>query len=242
MQRAQRVAKIRARPRRNQDSNAEDAEGRAEVAEKMDRARLPGFSATSAPTSATSALESGFRLAKVVLLLALCAALAACARTRVTDPIDTNARPGVLDAEMAYWDEVAKRPAVSNDEALHGLFLFAEGADYSGSWQDRLELARQRGWVPHSFSEDPDLALQHGALARAVAVITRIEGGVMMRLLGPTPRYALRELVWEGIMAGGTANQTITGLEFVGVVSKAHDYMLRNNVPIGTPPETARLR
>jgi hypothetical protein len=156
-----------------------------------------------------------------------------CARTRIAHPFDTNARPGALESEMAFWGEIADRPAISNDEALHGLFLFADGADLARSWEERLEQARQRNWVADSFHEDPDLAVQRGVLARAVAVICRIKGGVMMRLLGPTGRYAQRELVWEGIIAGGTANQTITGLEFVGVISKAQDYMLRNEIPFG---------
>lgn len=159
--------------------------------------------------------------------------MAACARTRIAEPFDVNLRPGSLDSEMAYWGHIAERPTVSNNEALHGLLLFADGVDLTRSWEERVELARERNWVGDSFHEDPDLAIQRGTLARAVAVICRIKGGVMMRLLGPTARYAQRELVWEGIIAGGTANQTITGLEFVGVISKAQDYMLRNEIPFG---------
>ncbi len=179
-------------------------------------------------------MPTALRSVKLVLLVVLAGvALAGCARTRISEPFDVNARPGSLDSEMAFWGHITDRPAVSNDEALHGLILFADGVDLSRSWEERLDLAKERNWVAESFNEDPDLALQRGTLARAVAVICRIRGGVMMRVLGPTARYAHRELVWEGIIAGGTANQTITGLEFVGVVSKAQDYMLRNGIPFG---------
>ena len=182
-------------------------------------------------------MPTTMRSMMVVMLVALGVMAGGCARTRIAEPFDVNARPGSLDAEMAFWGHIAERPAVSNDEALHGLLLFADGVDFTRSWEERLEIAKERNWVSGSFNEAPDLALQRGTLARAVAVICRIRGGVMMRVLGPTARYAHRELVWEGIIAGGTANQTITGLEFVGVISKAQDYMLRNDIPFG--PEAA---
>ena len=53
-----------------------------------------------------------------------------------------------------------------------------------------------------------------------------VEGGVMMRISKGGSRYATRELVFLGILPqGSTENQSISGLDFVGVVSKAQDYI-----------------
>jgi hypothetical protein len=159
-----------------------------------------------------------------VLLAALTAA--GCARTRVDSSLAAPVAVGDVNAELDFWDAMAERPIVCNDDGIHGLLLFTDGADPTASYAERLAVARERGWIEEEFEEPGELAMQRGTIARAIAVHCKIEGGVMMRIVGPHPRYASRELQYLGMMGAGSEQQAISGREFMGVISKAQDYLL----------------
>lgn len=149
-----------------------------------------------------------------------------CARTRVDASLALPVVVGDVNAELDFWDALTVRPVVCNDDGLHGLLLFADGSDPALSYSERVVIARSRNWIAPDWNEPAYLAMQRGTLARAVAVYCGIEGGVMMRLLGPHPRYASRELQYLGMMGTGSEQQALSGREFMGVISKAQDYLL----------------
>jgi hypothetical protein len=168
--------------------------------------------------------RGGRRVAGVGLALAVMSG--GCVRTRVENSLVGVSGSSDLDAEFKFWDGLAQRPVVSNDDGLHGLFLFADGDDPAKSYKERLDAARVRGWVGSDWDEPGDLAMQRGVLARAVAVHCKIEGGVMMQVLGPVPRYATRELQYLGMMGSGSEQQAVSGREYMGVLAKSQDYLL----------------
>ncbi|MGQ0628776.1 MAG: hypothetical protein ACT4PL_11835 [Phycisphaerales bacterium] len=172
-------------------------------------------------------------LTTAAALLAL-ALTGGCARTVVENPLNTNYAADDLDGDLDYWHSLPGRSAVANDEGLHGLFLLADGTDKYTSYEARVQEAKARGYLHPDWAEAQNLSMRRGDLARAVCVICKIKGGVMMQVLGPVPRYATRELVFMRMMSDpSTEAQAITGLEFIGVISKAQDY-----VNLTTPPPT----
>ncbi len=165
--------------------------------------------------------------AAVWLMAAGLALAGGCARTVVQTPLDTAYAVEDLDAQMAFLHSLPNQRAVSNDEGLHALFTIADETDRMRTYDERVAEAKRRNWLKADFEEPANLAMSRGTLARALAVLCEIEGGVMMRLLGPVDRYALRELAALGIVSGdSTVNQPISGLEFLGVLGKAQDYVL----------------
>jgi hypothetical protein len=148
-----------------------------------------------------------------------------CARSSVEGSLASPVLAGDVNAELDFWDALGERLLISNDEALHGLFLFADGQDPRRTYQERLDEARRRAWVASDFDEPGNLAMQRGAVARAICVQCKVEGGVMMRVAGPVPRYATRELQYLGLMGNGSEQQAISGREFMGMISKAQDYI-----------------
>lgn len=169
----------------------------------------------------------GKRAAAVWLLTAGLTLAGGCARTVVETPLDTGYAVEDLDAQMAFLHSLPAQRAVSNDEGLHALFTIADETDRMRTYEERVAEAKRRNWLSADFDEPANLAMSRGTLSRALVVLCEIEGGVMMRLLGPVDRYALRELAALGIMSGdSTVNQPISGLEFLGVLGKAQDYVL----------------
>lgn len=159
-----------------------------------------------------------------IALVALLAA-AGCQRSMVRESLDIDSvKADPQAAQLDFWHSLPGKGAVSNNEGLHGLILFADGTDPSNNYDERVALAKDRGWVSQSFSEPGDMVMQRGTLAKAVAVATGIKGGVMMQLTNSHGRYAARELQYLGIMGESTEQQAISGLDFVGVISKVQDY------------------
>jgi hypothetical protein len=174
-------------------------------------------------------------LAALLLVAAAVLPFAGCQRTIVSSPLQTDYAADDIGAELDFWHQMPTRSAVTNNEALHGLFLLLDGEDKAGNWEARVNLAKSRGWLDADWAEPANQSVSRGTLARAICVACKIDGGVMMRVLGPVPRYAVRELVFLRIMADpSTDYQSLTGLEYIGVVSKAQDYLImQGRTPAG---------
>lgn len=183
-------------------------------------------------------------LRSLLLLAAAIAAapLGACTRTVVSDPLDARAiAPGA--GELDFWHQLPGRPAVSNSEAMLGVLLLADGRDPAGSHDARMTLLKERGWLSQGFDEPPTHAVQRGTLARMTASALGVRGGVMMHITGGAGRYALRELIYANVFPPSTENQTVSGLEFLAIISKAQDYMTAHGrgpggavMPMPPPP------
>ncbi|MFM9957080.1 MAG: hypothetical protein ACKVZJ_03325 [Phycisphaerales bacterium] len=159
-----------------------------------------------------------------IAIVALLAAVG-CQRSMVREALDIDSpKTDAQSAQLDFWHSLPGKSAVSNNEGLHGLILFADGTDPSTNYDERVALAKERGWVSQSFNEPGDLVMQRGTLAKAVTVATGIKGGVMMQITNSHGRYAARELQYLGIMGESTEQQAISGLDFVGVISKVQDY------------------
>ncbi len=178
--------------------------------------------------------------ARAAAIAAACAALAGgCART-VLDASVVDTR---FEDEQAFWTDLETRRVVTNNDALHGLLLAADGADPNPSYEDRLFAARERGWIGDAFQPDSRPANQSaniGDLSVVACRIADIKGGVTMRILGPTPRYATKELVHMGMIPDRGENQSMSGLEFIDFVSRIQDLSPMPGAPAAAPEGPAQ--
>ena len=146
---------------------------------------------------------------------------AGCQRTQISDSMKLDHDPGDVDAQMQFWHDLADRPVTSNNEALHGLIISAEGSDPNQTYEQRVAWLTERGHLSESFRGAADEAVERGTVAQVLASMTGLKGGLTMRLLGPHPRYATRELVHHEIMRPGSPQQGLSGIEFIGIISRA---------------------
>jgi hypothetical protein len=155
-----------------------------------------------------------------IALLSLMPLGCAISRTISTDSAaDSHAKKS---AEYDFWDAVAERSTVTNDDALQGLLLVA-GDPAASDYTARLQRARERGWVSSSAELPKNESAEVGTIARATCEILDIRGGLTMRITGLTGRYCTRELIHLGILPPRTANQSMSGLEFVDLVGRIED-------------------
>lgn len=185
-------------------------------------------------------MQRPLRFAVTIFLAPAVFSLSACSRTLVEEPIATDYDRENIVQSVDFWHELPRRSAVTNNEGLHGLILFADGDDPNETYAQRIDYFKALGWLDEDFDEPANLAMQRGTLARALANALEIKGGVMMRLTDKSARYATRELVFMGIMPPGTEQQVLSGYQYVGVISEAQDYqLLREGAEVRDVPPPA---
>jgi hypothetical protein len=154
----------------------------------------------------------------------------ACQRTVSSDSlVDAHA---AAERDNDYWDGLQTRRAMTNNDALHGLFLLADGVDPAQTYEQRLEAARQRKWIGSGDRPPADESATVGLIAVAVCDMLHVRGGLTMQVFGPSHRYCTRELVYLNIIPSRTDNQSLSGLEFLDLAGRVE----RRMEPVEVPP------
>ena len=168
------------------------------------------------------------------VLLALCVTSTVTGGCTATKPSAQALAPELSgsdpSAQMDFWHVLPQRRVTSNDEAFHALLLFAEGQDPAADYDGRVQALKSRNMLPDGFDASAAAPVNRGTFAVAVAEVLDIKGGVTMRLLGPRPRYALRELQYMGLFPPSSPNQVLTGPECLGIIGRAEDYQRVNGI------------
>ncbi len=79
-------------------------------------------------------------------------------------------------------------------------------------------------WRREDTEWDLQEPLTKGEFAFMICKAIRIKGGLHMRLFGPTPRYAIFDLVYEGVMTAGSERDSVSGREAVAIFVRASKY------------------
>lgn len=134
------------------------------------------------------------------------------------------------DRQLDFWHDLANAPIASNDDAFHALLLFFDGKDDSPNYLERIRRLKERKWLSETFNEPAGQAVSRGTIAVAIVRELKIETGIMMFLTNDMPRYATRELVWNGLLPPSAPYQALSGGELVGVIGRVEDYQRRHAI------------
>jgi hypothetical protein len=188
------------------------------------------------------------RLAGRVAAAALALAVAAgCQSARVPQqPLASQIKPAEGNtpaSQIEFWHALSDRHLASNDDAFHALLLYFDTKDDAADYNARVQALKARKWLANDFSEPADASVTRGTVAAALCRALNFKGGITMALLGPSPRYALRELQYRNLLPDSSPNQGFTGAELVGVIGKIEDLRTGNpaDVPAEQLPEERRL-
>jgi hypothetical protein len=166
----------------------------------------------------------GFGFVAMLGLCAISLVSAGCQSAMVKTPVDATYSKNDSDSQMDFWHGLADRPVTCNDDAFHALLLYTDSHDDAKTYDDRVAALKAKGLLPKSFSGPANRAIERGVLAVAIVKLTGIKGGWVMRVFGPTPRYAVKELEYTGLFPPSSPQQTFSGAEFVGIMGKLDDF------------------
>jgi hypothetical protein len=164
-------------------------------------------------------------------LVPLCA-LAGCQVARDRHPMDAKLYGNDVDTQMEFWHTLALRRLATNNEAFHGILLYFDSTDPADNYDARVQLLKSRKLLPPDFAGPADEAVTRGTLAVPIVRALNLKGGVMMAAVGATPRYATRELQYQGLYPTSSPNQIFSGAEFVGIIGKLDDFQQGNPAPV----------
>jgi len=159
----------------------------------------------------------------VVLVVGM-AVIGGCKSAQVARPLTAELAGNSATDQLSFWHTLAERPVTSNDEAFHGLLLYLDGKDEAGAYGGRVEALKARKMLPGGFDGAANEGVRRGTVAVAMCRVLELKGGVMMRLTGGNPRYAVRELVFLDLWPPSTPWQTFSGNEFLGIMGRMEDY------------------
>ena len=125
---------------------------------------------------------------------------------------------------MNFWHSLNDKKLISNDEAMHGLILFYCNKDLATTYEQRVERLKQDKLLSNDFKGLENEAITRGELAAMLAKNLKIKGGVMMHLLGPQPRYALKEMVALRIFPESSPQQVLNGAQLIEIMGRVEDY------------------
>ncbi len=148
--------------------------------------------------------------------------------------------PGITGAEAklpegeqspGFLDRISSQETVSENDAMRGLLMLLSGQDEAQTFTQRVEDLQKRGVVSSSWSFQADRPITKGRLAYMIYQACKIPGGVILTLAGPSQRYCLRELQYRGMMAQGTFYTSVSGMEYVAVLSRADTWLETGDIP-----------
>ncbi len=171
----------------------------------------------SAPLRCSAAARAVAKAAAALLACAM-VALAACERARIENSAAVQFPRSAQ--EMEFLEALEKQIVVTNNDALHGLIVFADGTDLATTYEGRVEIARKHGWVGDSWNPPGDRSAQIGWMAVAGCQVVGIKGGLTMRIFGLSPRYCTKELVFMNVLPLRTENQSLSGKEFIDYLNR----------------------
>ena len=151
-----------------------------------------------------------------------------CHTAKVAQPLTGKLAGNDPDSQLEFWHTLATRPVTSNDEAFHGLLLYADGQDAANDYAGRVKTLKSRKMLPTKFDRPADEAVERGPLAVAICRALAIKGGVMLRMTG-TQRYAVRELQFLELYPPSGPHQTFSGSEYLGIIGRMEDYQRGNS-------------
>jgi len=136
---------------------------------------------------------------------------------------------------------IADQPLVTAEAAYRATYLLSKGEAFSGDFAALTEALRAEALVGKSWQYTSDQFVDRAAIGFMVCRACNIRSGVNWNLTG-LGRYAWRELQYHRIADEGSEYGLMSGGEFVGLLSRAEDYLRRTakggeGVELGAPPK-----
>lgn len=166
----------------------------------------------------------------LAMILSVSALVCGCAQPRQSEP---EVNPAELD-DQGFQVYLARAPLITVDEAYRAMLILADGEDTSQGFAERKEKLESRGIARAAWNLQTKNVINAGSLAFMVCRICKISGGVNATLFGSwglgDRRYAIRELIYRGMVDEMIDYQYVTGADLHGLMRKADALMMEKGL------------
>jgi len=126
-----------------------------------------------------------------------------------------------------YLNEVVGRQAVSLGDGLEMIMILLKLEDKYPAFNEQMAFMKENDLIKDSLVIDAqDAPLRRGALAYMLCKTLKLKGGLKAHLLGLNERFAMDELIYQGVMRPGHKADLVSGQELVLIMTGAAQHML----------------
>lgn len=128
--------------------------------------------------------------------------------------------------ELGYFRELLSRRVIFHYDACRALVILMGVENQYKDLNAQIAFLKEKNIIPRKTASefDPNEPLRKGLAAYMFCRALEIKGGLWLRLFDKSQRYALRELVFEGIMSPGNVNDIVSGKELILILTTAANY------------------
>jgi hypothetical protein len=126
-----------------------------------------------------------------------------------------------------YFKDLISRRVALRSDVLKVVVVLLGLSDKLQDSDAQLHYLNENNILPKNMTAHFDLSqpLRKGLAAYMFCRALEVKGGIWLRIFGTNQRYALKELVFAGIMPEGNVNELLSGQELVEILTRAAEYL-----------------
>ena len=135
---------------------------------------------------------------------------------------------GLAEAEAgaaAFVRTLLDKEVATFSDACRLMVVLHTKQGKAATFEDDLAQLRRVGIAAASWRIRQDEPVTRGHVCYMLCKTLGIKGGLTMRVMGPTRRYAFRECVFLKLLPQGHQQQYLSGEEMVAVIGLAEEYL-----------------
>ncbi|MFH1782473.1 MAG: hypothetical protein ABH848_02530 [Candidatus Omnitrophota bacterium] len=129
--------------------------------------------------------------------------------------------------DMEYFRSLLERRITSFKDICGVLVLLIGEDERLKDFDSQVTFLKKKKIIPKEIGTDikPEAVVRKGTASIMFTRALGLKGGVFLRIFKSSKRYALRELVFEGMMISGRTDDLLSGKELVFTLTKAADHL-----------------
>ena len=132
---------------------------------------------------------------------------------------------GLLAQSNQLIRDLAEKPVATVEDGLRMALLFSQGVGATEPFDEVAAKLKGSDLIRDKWLEKPGERLRKGQLAYIIVKVCGIKGGLSMRLMGVSERYALRECIYLNLLERGSTGNYVSGMELLGSMGRAEKYL-----------------
>ena len=139
--------------------------------------------------------------------------------------------PQPLDPiDLVYFAELMLKKIAYRYDICKAIVILMGVEDRFIDLGSQITFLKNENILPKKFEKkefDVTKPLRKGLTAYMFCKALKIKGGILLTLFGVNQRYALQELVHQGVMSSGHVKDVVSGEELVSILTRAGNYMAK---------------